>query len=349
MFLHKLVSVLLRPTSLFSVSPRPTCFAMAATLLQSPTFPYSPFPIKNIQCWRKKPNSINGPYNRHNNSNYVSGGQNFYSSVTEPDYIKPYDICFRGRRNRGSVGATLHGENKESRILKKKPTNGSVLRPGMVLLKKFLSHDEQVEIVKVCRELGVGLGGFYLPLNPNGTPMQLRMMCLGRNWNPVTHKYGKMRPFDRTIPPSIPNNFSELVTRAIQEAQSLTKKKYRACNEKEVLPSMTPDICIVNFYTNSGKLGLHQDRDESKESLRKGLPVVSFSVGDSAYFLYGDERNAKKANSVALNSGDVLIFGGKSRHVFHGVPAIFPNSAPKELMKDSCLSPGRLNLTFRQF
>lgn len=94
---------------------------------------------------------------------------------------------------------------------------------------------------------------------------------------------------------------------------------------------------------------LMQDRDESKESLRKGLPVVSFSVGNSAYFLYGDERNPKKATSVALDSGDVLIFGGKSRHVFHGVPAIFPNSAPKQLMKDSCLSPGRLNLTFRQF
>ncbi|XP_014504188.2 uncharacterized protein LOC106764415 [Vigna radiata var. radiata] len=329
-FLHKgmstsLFSVSPRPTSLFSVSPRPTSFAMVPRLLQSSTFSYSPFSSKV---------NLSTPHHEW-----------------PKEYIIPYDICFRGRRNRGSMGAPLQGENKESRIheIKKKSTNGSVLRPGMVLLKEFLSHDEQVEIVRVCRELGVGLGGFYQPLNRNGTLMQLRMMCLGRNWNPVTHKYGKMRRFDRTIPPSIPNNFSELVTRAIQEAQSLIKKTYRACNEKEVLPSMTPDICIVNFYTNDGKLGLHQDRDESKESLRKGLPVVSFSVGNSAYFLYGDERNPKKATSVALDSGDVLIFGGESRLVFHGVSTIFPNSAPKELMKDSRLSPGRLNLTFRQF
>ena len=51
-----------------------------------------------------------------------------------------------------------------------------------------------------------------------------------------------------------------------------------------------------------------QDNDESRESLRKGLPVVSCSIGDSAEFLYGDERNVEKADSVLLESGDVLIF-----------------------------------------
>jgi len=92
-----------------------------------------------------------------------------------------------------------------------------------------------------------------------------------------------------------------------------------------------------------------QDRDESRESLQKGLPVVSFSIGDSADFLYGDERNVKDAKSVILESGDVLIFGGESRHVFHGVSSVLPDSAPKQLLRDSGLSPGRLNLTFRQY
>ena len=92
-----------------------------------------------------------------------------------------------------------------------------------------------------------------------------------------------------------------------------------------------------------------QDRDESRESLRNGLPVVSFSIGDSAEFLYGDQRDVEKAGNVLLESGDVLIFGGESRLVFHGVSSIIPNSAPKELLKDTLLSPGRLNLTFRQY
>lgn len=92
-----------------------------------------------------------------------------------------------------------------------------------------------------------------------------------------------------------------------------------------------------------------QDRDESRESLHKGLPVVSFSIGDSAEFLYSDQRNVKKAENVLLESGDVLIFGGESRHVYHGVSSIIQNSAPEKLVRDTCLCPGRLNLTFRQY
>jgi len=92
-----------------------------------------------------------------------------------------------------------------------------------------------------------------------------------------------------------------------------------------------------------------QDRDESEESLRKGLPVVSFSIGDSAEFLYGDQRDIVKAEKVLLESGDVLIFGGKSRHIFHGVPSIVQDSAPKTLLEQSRLRSGRLNLTFREY
>lgn len=91
-----------------------------------------------------------------------------------------------------------------------------------------------------------------------------------------------------------------------------------------------------------------QDRDESKESLCTGLPVVSFSVGDSAEFLYGDKRDIDKAKKLVLESGDVLIFGGKSRHVYHGVSSVIPNSAPPALLQAINLRPGRLNLTFRQ-
>lgn len=91
-----------------------------------------------------------------------------------------------------------------------------------------------------------------------------------------------------------------------------------------------------------------QDRDESRESLYKGLPVVSFSIGDSADFLYGDQRDVDKAEKVVLESGDVLIFGGTSRNIFHGVSAIHQNTAPKALLEETNLSSGRLNLTFRE-
>lgn len=81
----------------------------------------------------------------------------------------------------------------------------------------------------------------------------------------------------------------------------------------------------------------------------KGLPVVSFSIGDSAEFMYGDERDVNNAEKLILESGDVLIFGGPSRHVFHGVTSIIPTSAPPFLFEQTRLVPGRLNLTFRQY
>ncbi|RDX61211.1 alkB, partial [Mucuna pruriens] len=308
--------------------------------------PHDESPQGSYSC-KKKAASVNRTYNNRSNFHYAEVGLSLDASVSTPMF-KPYDICYHGRINHALIGAKLRGESKESCIeMQEGRTEGVILRPGMVLLKNYITHDEQVEIVKTCRDLGLGHGGFYQPGYANGAKLRLKMMCLGLDWDPQTYKYGEKRVIDGSKPPSIPNHFSALVLRAIEEAHSLIKKEYRVRNVEDVLPSMTPDICIVNFYTNNGKLGLHQDRDESRESLRKGLPVVSFSVGNAAEFLYGDGRDVKNAESVFLESGDVLIFGGESRHVFHGVSSVFPNSAPYELLRDACISPGRLNLTFR--
>lgn len=92
-----------------------------------------------------------------------------------------------------------------------------------------------------------------------------------------------------------------------------------------------------------------QDKDESRESLNKGLPVVSLSIGESAEFLYNDHRDTESAKKVILESGDVLIFGGKSRHIFHGVTAIKTRTAPMTLLDETHMRPGRLNLTFREY
>ncbi|XP_028769491.1 uncharacterized protein LOC114726940 [Neltuma alba] len=266
----------------------------------------------------------------------------------DPPDIKPFDICVHRRRNSG-LNSSLHSNKGRCTEMQEGLAEKMILKPGMVLLKHYLSPKNQVELVRTCRKLGRRPRGFYQPGYKDGAKLRLQMMCLGLDWDPQTRKYGNKRLIDGYEPPNIPNMFQGLASMAIKEAQNLCKKKFSVTNVEDILPSMSPDICIVNFYSAHGRLGLHQDRDESRESLRRGLPVVSFSVGDSAEFLYGDERDVEKAEKVLLESGDVLIFGGESRLVFHGVSCIIPNSAPRELLEATGLRPGRLNLTFRQF
>ncbi|XBH73896.1 hypothetical protein VPH35_100935 [Triticum aestivum] len=264
----------------------------------------------------------------------------------------PFDICMGNSKGTVILKHGLLEINREKRRAKELSDIAPVqhLRPGMVLLKNFLKPDDQVKIIKHCRDLGVGPGGFYQPGYREGAKLSLRMMCLGKNWDPDSGSYGDIRRFDAAQPPKIPEELTKYVKDAIAASHEFLKQRGKgATNPDAELPVMSPDICIVNFYTTSGKLGFHQDNNEQRSSLARGLPVVSFSLGDTAEFLYGDVRDDDKASKIKLESGDVLIFGGQSRHIFHGVSSIAPKSAPLWVTNKANLRPGRLNLTFRQY
>jgi DNA oxidative demethylase len=99
-----------------------------------------------------------------------------------------------------------------------------------------------------------------------------------------------------------------------------------------------PDACLINFYDAAAKMGPHQDRDEQDFS----APILSVSLGESCRFRYGGETRGGKTQSLILESGDVLVFGGASRKMFHGVDRIIPGSST--LLNP----PGRINLTLRR-
>lgn len=264
--------------------------------------------------------------------------------------IEHFDICPPKSGSVVTLKASLLATNREKRNEMKRSVGGrTILRSGMVLLKNYLSSREQANILKICRRHGLGPAGFYQPRFRDGGKLHLRLMCFGAFWDPETNKYGELRPMDGAKPPPVPPEFLQLVDRAIKDSHSLIAEDSRVKNVENILPPVKPDICLVNYYASTGRLGLHQDKDESRESLDKGIPIVSFSIGESAEFLYGDERDAEKADKVILDSGDVLIFGGKSRHIFHGVSKIVPDTAPKTLLEETDFRAGRLNLTFRQY
>jgi len=249
----------------------------------------------------------------------------------------PFDICPEHGQLLKAKMSTPEHSNKRQRMgeCSQGATSVHHLRLGMTLVKNFLKHKEQIEIVQMCQHLDVGPGGFYQPEYKNGGKLKLWMMCLGKNWDPVSCSYGTIRSFDGAQAPAIPEEFKK-------NAQS-------AINAVGGVPLINPDICIVNFYNDTGRLVLHQDKDESRSSIEQGLPVVSMSIGDTAEFMFGDTRDKSKASKINLHSGDVLIFGGESRLLFHGISHLKPHTAPTWLKEETGLRPGRLKLTFRQY
>lgn len=98
-----------------------------------------------------------------------------------------------------------------------------------------------------------------------------------------------------------------------------------------------PDSCLVNFYGEGARMGLHQDRDETDLN----WPVVSISLGDEGLFRVGQVTRGGPTQSVWLKSGDVAILAGDARLAYHGIDRI--KFGTSKLLPDG----GRINVTLR--
>jgi alkylated DNA repair protein (DNA oxidative demethylase) len=203
-----------------------------------------------------------------------------------------------------------------------------VLHEGLVLLQSRLPPDEQREMWDTCRALAEGPVPMYTPTVRGGRKMSVGMLCLGKHWNGLTYEYEDRRTdFDGLRVPAIPERFAEIARAAAADAGF----------------SIQPDLCIMNFYSAGARLGVHQDKDERRETIASGIPIVSVSLGDAARFVIGGLSRRDPTSPLILRSGDVLVMGGPSRLRFHGVTRIQPGTAP------AGTGPGRFNLTFRQW
>ena len=201
--------------------------------------------------------------------------------------------------------------------------------PGAVWLRGWLTPQEQDALVTQCRAFMDGPVGGYVPTVRGGGTMRVRMMCLGRHWNARTYTYEATRgDHDGQPVAPVPVDWVALAARLATDAGF----------------AMRADVCLINWYGADGRMGLHQDKDESQASIAAGVPVVSVSLGDSARFLFGGTRRKDPVETLWLASGDAFVFGGPARLRYHGVTRILSGSAPRSLGIE-----GRFNLTFRQF
>ncbi|MGR3438202.1 alpha-ketoglutarate-dependent dioxygenase AlkB family protein [Salipiger abyssi] len=192
-------------------------------------------------------------------------------------------------------------------------------RRGFRIYHDFLDRAAQEALVEALRAC-LRVAPLYQPVTPRGQKMSVRMSAAGRfGW--ITdrrgYRYEERHPDGMAWPP-IP---AEVL--AIWEAVADCPR--------------APDCCLINWYGEGARMGLHQDKDEADFS----CPVVSVSLGDEGLFRMGNTERGGKTESVWLRSGDVVVMGGEARLKHHGVDRIRFGS--------STLLPqgGRINLTLR--
>ena len=136
------------------------------------------------------------------------------------------------------------------------------------------------------------------------------------------YRYDPLDPATGLPWPPMPPPFLDLARRAAAEAG---------------FEDYDPDACLMNRYLRGARLGLHQDRDEKDA----WAPIVSVSLGLPATFLWGGQRRSDPTRRLRLESGDVVVWGGPARFVFHGVAPLKDGLHP-------LTGAARINLTFRK-
>ncbi|HWK63911.1 MAG TPA: alpha-ketoglutarate-dependent dioxygenase AlkB [Rhizobiaceae bacterium] len=198
-----------------------------------------------------------------------------------------------------------------------------VLPRGVRHIPGYLGRDAQESLVEDIRKV-VQAAPLYTPVMPRtGKPMSVRMTnCGSLGW--VTdrdrgYRYQAEHPVTGQPWPPIP----DMLLGIWKEVSGYAGE---------------PEACLVNFYGEDARMGMHQDRDEAELA----APVVSISLGDSCLFRVGQTRREGRTTSFRLDSGDVVILGREGRLAFHGVDRIYPSTSA--LLKKG----GRINLTLRR-
>ena len=190
---------------------------------------------------------------------------------------------------------------------------------GISVFKEFLPSSDQLRLVEELRAVAAQAPVFS-PKTKSGKPMSVRLTAAGDfGWFSDQRGYRYVQHHPSGVNwPAIPDSIMA-IWRAVAGA------------------APDPECCLINFYGEGARMGLHQDRDEANFD----WPVVSISLGDDALFRVGGTERSGKTESIWLQSGDVAVMGGPARLNYHGIDRIKFGSS--SLLKEG----GRLNITLR--
>jgi DNA oxidative demethylase len=193
---------------------------------------------------------------------------------------------------------------------------------GLRLYPGYLDRGAQMALVAALEQIFAAAPLFTPRMPKSGRPMSVRMSnCGPLGWitDEAGYRYEPDHPVTKQAWPPMP----DVLIAAWNELGG-----YR----------FPPQACLINFYGEAAKMGLHQDRDEEDFD----APVVSLSLGDSCLFRIGGPKRSDPTRSLRLSSGDALVLAGNDRLAFHGVDRIYPGTSTV------LAQGGRINLTLRR-
>jgi alkylated DNA repair protein (DNA oxidative demethylase) len=197
------------------------------------------------------------------------------------------------------------------------------LEEGAVLLRGFV-RDQAADLIAAVDRIAQ-TAPFRFLVTPGGYSMSVAMTNCGRvGWvsDRKGYRYDPIDPDSGNPWPPLPPLFLDLARRAAAEAG---------------FENYDPDACLINRYVAGAKLGLHVDRDEED----RWSPIVSVSLGLPATFLWGGKRRNDPLRRLRVENGDVAVWGGPARFVYHGVSPLKAGDHP-------LTGAARINLTFRK-
>jgi alkylated DNA repair protein (DNA oxidative demethylase) len=203
------------------------------------------------------------------------------------------------------------------------PRSSEPLEEGAVLLRGFATVEAPLLVEEVTRIAQAA--AFRHLVTPGGYTMSVAMTNCGRlGWvsDRSGYRYAPADPETAAPWPAMPDAFRDIAIRAATEAG---------------FENYDPDACLINRYIAGAKLSLHQDRDEKDA----WAPIVSVSLGLPAVFLWGGQRRSDRVRRLRLESGDIAVWGGPARFIYHGV-------APLDIGQHPLTGAARINLTFRK-
>ena len=192
-----------------------------------------------------------------------------------------------------------------------------------LVLRGFARHQAAALVAEVAEI--TASAPFRNMITPGGFRMSVAMTNCGRaGW--VTdrkgYRYEFVDPITGCLWPPMPPSFRRLAAAAAEAAG---------------FAGFEPDACLINRYKPGTRLSLH--RDENERDLT--APIVSVSLGLPAIFLFGGYSRGDRPRRIWLESGDVVVWGGPDRLVYHGVAPLAEGDDP---LTGHC----RINLTFRK-